>query len=436
MGVRRSGPVEVQSCGQNIRLPRRRHKTLAPGRASPFTFAADSRHYPVAKSAAMSKSLRANLRGTLLRGPLHASWAARRGRQLDRAYRENLLREKSPVPAITTAPALANPGALRRVLFIADCAWEPQSLIPELARLAEVRVLDLHPDLERVTVADAPEIVLRSIGAFAKQETSLAPDAVIFYARPNLLCDEVFAALRRRWKCPLLGMNLDDKLQFFPHGLLADANDDYARWARKFDLNLTSCLAATDWYRARGCAAVYLPPGFHARPEMAAPASSDFKYEFSFVGAKRHEREVFIRQLQAAGIPVKPFGRDWPGAKWIADPDEIYRGSQLNLGLGHPTPSLALANLKARDFECPGAGGCYLTTYNWELALHFELGREIICYRNFEELIELYAFYRRRPVECLKIAQAGWRRCAAEHSWEKRFRKVFTEAGFKVRPSP
>src|SRR6185295_6587763 len=295
------------------------------------------------------------------------------------------------------------------------------------------RVLDLRSALEKKKSSEtAPEIVLRTVQQFAEKETSFAPDAIIFYARPNLLSDEVFDALRRRWSCLLLGMNLDDKLQFFPHGILADGNDDYARWARKFDLNLTSCLAATDWYRVRNCACAYVPPGFHPTPGLAAPASADFKHEFSFVGAKRYEREVIVEQLQRAGISVKLFGRDWPGAKWIENPNEVYRGSQLNLGIGHPTPSLALANLKARDFECPGAGACYLTTYNWELAHHFEIGKEILCYRNVEELIELYAFYRHRPADCLKIAQGAWRRCAAEHTWEKRFRKVFSDAGFKV----
>ena len=77
-------------------------------------------------------------------------------------------------------------------------------------------------------------------------------------------------------------------------------------------------------------------------------------------------------------------------------------------------------------------GACYLTTYNWELTNHYELGKEILCYRSVEELIEMYSWYRKRPQECLRIAQAAWRRCANEHTWEKRFRKVFLETGFKL----
>ena len=30
----------------------------------------------------------------------------------------------------------------------------------------------------------------------------------------------------------------------------------------------------------------------------------------------------------------------------------------------------------------PCVGACYLTTYHWELAEMFEIGKEILCYRN------------------------------------------------------
>jgi spore maturation protein CgeB len=79
-------------------------------------------------------------------------------------------------------------------------------------------------------------------------------------------------------------------------------------------------------------------------------------------------------------------------------------------------------------------GACYLTTYHWELPLHWELGAEILCYRNIEELIEMYSWYGKRPEVCLKIAQAAWRRAVAEHTWERRFRKIFEQSGFKCQP--
>jgi len=84
------------------------------------------------------------------------------------------------------------------------------------------------------------------------------------------------------------------------------------------------------------------------------------------------------------------------------------------------------------DFECPGVGACYLTTYNWELANWWGIGREILCYRNVEELIEIFAWYRNRTEDSLKIAQAAWRRSVNEHTWEWRFRKIFREIGYDI----
>ena len=73
-----------------------------------------------------------------------------------------------------------------------------------------------------------------------------------------------------------------------------------------------------------------------------------------------------------------------------------------------------------------------MTTYNWELALHFDIGREILCYRSVEELVELFSYYRRRPEACRAIGAAGRERCLRDHTWERRFRGVFQHLGFHV----
>ena len=379
------------------------------------------------------KTIKPPLRRLVLRGPLLDRWVARRGRQLDRAYCAQLVRHLSEPLAPTAAPSFTAPGALRQILLIADCMWEQNDLVPELARIADTRTLDLRPLLKKRKPDQAEhEVVTRAVKDFAVMQPQLAPDAILFYARPNLLSEEVFDALRGTWKCPLFGMNLDDKMQFFPYGVFAAGDDNYQRWARKFDLNLTNCLPATDWYRARDCPVLYTPHGVHHPPGLRPPATADFKYGFSFLGSKKPERVVVIGELERAGLKVNLFGAGWPNSQWVDNPIAVFRGSQINLGIGFASPSLTLTNVKGRDFECPGAGACYLTTYNWELPLHYELGKEILCYRSVEELVEMYAYYVKRPEECLRIAQAAWRRCAAEHTWENRFRNIFRQSGFKV----
>jgi hypothetical protein len=371
--------------------------------------------------------------GLILNGPLLDWWMKRRGRQMDLAYGAELVGELRVPCKTKPLPMFAGRAKIRQILFIADCLWEQNDLVPELSRIAETRLLNLRSSLK--SIQESPEAraaVIEAVRRFTEANGAVAPDVIFLYLRPGLLSDEVFELLRERWKCPLFGMNLDDKVEFFPKEIFASGNHDYQYWAKKFDLNITNCLPATDWYRARDLPCVYSPQGVHLTPDLTLPTSSDFKYKLSFLGQVKVERKYVVNQLQSAGIPIKLFGRGWPGGQWVENPNSVFRDSQINLGIGFASPSFTLTTVKGRDFECPGVGACYLTTYNWELPLHYELGKEILCYRSVEELIEMYSWYSKRPEDCLKIAQAAWRRCNAEHTWEKRFRKIFEQTGFSL----
>lgn len=374
------------------------------------------------------------LRRLLLRGRLLDWWVGRRGRQWERAYVAELVRN----PAGPAAPAVppkhvSTSGQLRQILIIADCMWEKSELLPELERISQTHLLDLRPWLQKSSANTSPaETVTTTVREFARDGARVSPDVILFYARPGLLSGEVFQLLRQRWKCPLLGLNLDDKQQFFPYGIFRGGDDNYQHWAREFDLNLTNCLPATEWYQQRGLPCFYSPSGVHRPAQLVAPHTADFKVKFGFLGSLKPERRWLIDQLVRAGVEINLLGAGWPNARWAEDQAAVFRSTQINLGIGYASPSHALTTVKGRDFECPGLGGCYLTTYNWELPLHYELGKEILCYRSVEELIELYAYYARRPEECLRIAQAAWRRCTAEHTWEQRFRRVFRHVGFTV----
>lgn len=376
------------------------------------------------------------VRRVFLRGPVLRAWIDRQNRRLDRAYLTEVIRLGASVetPILITPPLISSASALGRVLLIADCLWEIDQLVPEIQRIAPVSVLDLRPILAGHDADESPaSLVAKAISQFIDDQASLELDAILFYARVSLLSDETFSLLRRRWKCPLLGMNLDDKVEFFSYGIFSAGNDNYGHWASYFDLNLTSSLTAADWYRKSGLPCRYIAMGFHPEPEWDRPPDrASYDHLLSFVGSRKPERELMVARLRDAGVALDLYGSGWPGTRRAKSPAEIYRRSQLNLGLGLATASGGIANLKARDFECPGTGACYLTTYNWELALHFDIGREILCYRSVEELIEMYFHYVARPEECLRIARAAHQRCAAEHTWEIRFRGVFRDLGFKV----
>jgi len=371
---------------------------------------------------------------TFLRGPLLRAWTLRQFRRLDRAYCSQLVRASLLPKPEPIKPSSGSLNSVRTILVIADCTWEQNQLVPGLRKRWAVPVLDLHPALhaKHSGQTDA-ETVTQAVISFAASEPELEPDMILFYARASLLSDEIFHVLRKRWKCPVFGMNLDDKATFFNYGIFSERNDNYQCWAGKFDLNLTNTLAAVEWYHQLGFACFYCPPGVHLPDGLGAPGpSTEFQYVLSFIGSNRLDRLALINRLCQLEIPIALFGAGWVGSQWADSPTEIYRSSQINLGIGFCTATQTQTTVKARDFECPGVGACYLTTFNWELACHFEIGKEILCYRSVEELLEMYSYYKKRPEECLKIAQAAYRRSLAEHTWEQRFLKIFRETGLKA----
>jgi hypothetical protein len=359
-------------------------------------------------------------------------WTAWKARRLENDYQQQI-QSVFAVPGFPAAPRISMRGRspLRRLLFISDCMWELEELVPELARIADVTVLNLRPFLQATEEAgDNSSAIVRAIEGFLIPNGK-EPDAVLFYARGALLSEAVFHQIRRRWNAPLIGMNLDDKAQFFDYHIFHDGNDGYQHWARFFDVNLTSSRFAAEWYRKANLSVLHCPMGYRRRPEYESPpTSAAYKYQFSFVGSHRVERERLISAIQQSGLPLTVFGNGWPKSAWTENATGIYRESQLNLGINYWSAAGRGTSLKARDFECPGAGACYLTSFNWELAAFYEIGREILCWSSLEELVEMYLFYASRPEECLRIAQAGHRRSWQEHAWEHRFRRVFSEMGF------
>lgn len=373
--------------------------------------------------------IKRSIASIVLRGRIMEWWLSRKSKVLEREYLAQLVDNSVNPPAPEQPPALNLSQPLKKLLFIGDMQWEQEELIPELKKIFEVDVLNLRSSVaEHIGRGTEKRAVESAVERFIKSGSAPEPDVIFFYARSLLLSDAAFDLLRRRWHCPIIGLNLDDKIEFLDYGVFSERNDNYQEWAKRFDLNITNVRATADWYSDRGLPVHYMAEGYHLKnpPPLDQP---DFRYEMTFLGRKRYERELLVRQLQELNVPVEPLGFGWPGSGPVKNPDLVYRSSKLNLGIGFASPSLTLTTLKGRDFECPGAGACYLTTYNWELGLHYEIGKEILCYRSIEELVEIFSFYRRRPEACLKIAQAAYRRCAAEHTWEKRFRDMFRETG-------
>ena len=86
-----------------------------------------------------------------------------------------------------------------------------------------------------------------------------------------------------------------------------------------------------------------------------------------------------------------------------------------------------LRQIRLREFEAPMAGAFYVTGWLPEIARHYDIGREIVCYRSVGELVDLCRYYLRHETARERIRRAGHERARRDHTWERRYETLFAE---------
>jgi hypothetical protein len=134
--------------------------------------------------------------------------------------------------------------------------------------------------------------------------------------------------------------------------------------------------------------------------------------------------------LRETGVRVETFGPDWPnGPLSMEEMVRTWSRSRINLGFGGVLGHKETYCLKGRDFEVPMSGGLYLTEHHEELAPFYDIGREIVTYTGFDDLLEKIRWLLSEPEQAEAIRRAGRARALREHTWEMRFERVFRLLG-------
>jgi spore maturation protein CgeB len=213
-------------------------------------------------------------------------------------------------------------------------------------------------------------------------------------------------------------------------------------------------------YRRIGATPIYCQEA--ANPDVYRPYPGPEAYDVGFIGQAYGERPVLVEWLVQRGVAVNVWGAGWeyfrkrrrsfnPTRLGKSDtlpkiPQRLIRGilsddclvrtfslTKINLGFAgcwtNEKSRTRITQIRLRDFEVPMSGGFYLTEYQAELEEFFEIDSEIACYRDKEELLEKSRFYLNRPDLRERIRSAGRQRCLNNHTWERRFKDVFTRMG-------
>jgi len=151
-------------------------------------------------------------------------------------------------------------------------------------------------------------------------------------------------------------------------------------------------------------------------------AARECQYQVTFVGAAHGDRRRRIAELREYGIGVSCFGYGWPSGPVAAERiSQIMRESVISLNFAN---SKGQNQIKARNFEVPGAGGFLLTEYAPGLEKFYSVGNEIETFFETEELVEKIYYYLSHPEERDSIARSGFKRTVSEHTYEIRMKDV------------
>lgn len=262
--------------------------------------------------------------------------------------------------------------------------------------------------------------------------------------------------------------------------------------SRHFDYNLHSEGDTGRHFIEAGARPLWWPMA--SNPKYSHPYDVPRDVPVSFVGANYALRARYIAYLLEHGIDLQVFGPTWryaartPFRAWtkrwmllaqsalagtaerrasasahLADHDfnlkldarfrsclhppvwdekliRVYSRSHISLGFvevyDRNDPSRELRrHVHLREFEAPMSGALYCTGHVDELERFFEPGREIVTYRNEEELLAQVRRLLDHPEEAERIRRAGRLRALAEHTYHRRFEALFHAVGLKC-PQP
>lgn len=212
--------------------------------------------------------------------------------------------------------------------------------------------------------------------------------------------------------------------------------------APALDLAVTTDPDAVPKYRAAGIGHVHLSQWACNRYAYSRVTDA-IEHEVTFVGQPHGDRRRVIARLREAGHEVECWGHGWPAGRLGHDEMvRVFSSSRINLNLSNSsTPSLVArllrrspggprpSQIKGRNFEVPGCGGFLLTERVPHLERYFELGREVAVYDGEDDLVAQVERWLADDAARAAVADAGYRRVLAEHTYDHRFAAIFAAAG-------
>jgi hypothetical protein len=196
-----------------------------------------------------------------------------------------------------------------------------------------------------------------------------------------------------------------------------------------YDLFISSFPPTVEYFRRRGIPAEYNRLGFEPAV-LSSLAHGPKKYDLTFIGSLHPIHSTRITLLEALcdrfpqlkiwgpGIDNlaadSPLKKHYMGQAWGRDMYQILHDSRITINHHGNIPPYA-NNL--RLYEATGTGALLITDWKENLSDIFEIGKEIVAYKNVEECEEKISYYLENADEREIISRAGQDKTLKEHNY-------------------
>ncbi len=264
---------------------------------------------------------------------------------------------------------------------------------------------------------------------------SLKPDLIFFSLYQDQFDIKTLDYLKSRYKT--VNWFGDDQWRF----------DDFtSKYAKYFTYCITTDKYAIPKYKKLGQNNIIYSQ-WAAINTHDIPKFTKYEYDVSFIGSFHPYRKWVIDTLKQKGIKITAFGNGWENGPLAANEmNELFVKSKINLNIGNSvsfdsryllsglrpllnsirSPKVS-SQIKARNFEIPYFNGFQLTDYVPSIENYFDIGKEIVCYKDIDEAELLIKYYLDNDEERESIKKHSHKKALNQHGYINRLKDILEQ---------
>lgn len=250
-----------------------------------------------------------------------------------------------------------------------------------------------HPDyLRKLTLYKVLRIADGPVTAYDRDFAYVHAFDHILYHSPAYSAELTMAE-----KLKYLGVRRAD---FWPHALFDALHDPAAS-------------EQTLWTHERDIDVIFVGALFPNKMPLLAQVKKAFGRRFRLHGLTNWKRNLYFNAKY--GFP------GWVRSAGFEEYVGLYERAKIGINV-HNRGDYTVGSY--RMFDLPGNGVMQISDGGEYLASYFEVGKEIVGYRDGDELVDKIRFYLDHPEERQRIARAGFRRVMKDHKIRTRLHQA------------